>query len=322
MDWQKCMNQAMDYIEENLLGQIDYNEAAKYMNCSEGEFRRIFSFLAKIPLSEYVRNRRLTSSVQDIQSGEKIIEIADRYGYESQAAFSRAFRRFHGIPPSLAREQEVTLNRCPRLTFKLVLMEGSTVMEDSTQRANVIGARDVGCAVSVDKNINTIHQTNETFWSIKGNDVLGTTALPLYGAFVSEENCQLFGEMNGKKVLEIGCGTGHSLHYVGKRGASELWGLDISKDQIDKTKAYLAKHDLVSNLICSPMEEACGIPTDYFDIVYSVYGIGWTTDLDCTFERVYSYLKQGGTFIFSWSHPIHKCVSFEDEGLHFKKILL
>ncbi len=72
MDWQKCMNQAMDYIEENLLGQIDYNEAAKYMNCSEGgEFRRIFSFLAKIPLSEYVRNRRLTSSVQDIQSGEK-----------------------------------------------------------------------------------------------------------------------------------------------------------------------------------------------------------------------------------------------------------
>ena len=319
MDWQKCMNQAMEYIEASLSDHIDYNKAATYMKCSEGEFRRIFSFLTKIPLSEYIRNRRLTSSVKDIQNGDKIIDIADRYGYESQAAFSRAFRRFHGISPSLAREQEVTLNRCPRLTFKLVLMEGITVMEDSTQRANVIGAGDVGCAVSVDKNINTIHQTNETFWSVKGNDVLGTTALPLYGAFISEENCQLFGDIKDQKVLEIGCGTGHSLQYIGERGASELWGLDISKDQIEKTKLYLAKCKLSANLISSPMEEACGIPTDYFDVVYSVYGIGWTTDLDVTFKRIYSYLKKGGTFIFSWSHPIHKCVSFEDEQLHFKK---
>ena len=93
MDWQKRMNQAMEYIENNLSSEIDYYTAAHFMNCSEWEFRRIFSFLAQIPLSEYVRHRRLTAAALDIQKGEKIIDIAQRYGYESQAAFSRAFRQ-------------------------------------------------------------------------------------------------------------------------------------------------------------------------------------------------------------------------------------
>jgi SAM-dependent methyltransferase len=67
------------------------------------------------------------------------------------------------------------------------------------------------------------------------------------------------------------------------------------------------------------MEEECGLPADYFDVVYSVYGIGWTTDLDGTFSRIASYLKKDGVFIFSWSHPIHKCVAAEDSKLVFKK---
>ncbi|MGO4277192.1 methyltransferase domain-containing protein, partial [Paenibacillus sp. TAF58] len=68
-----------------------------------------------------------------------------------------------------------------------------------------------------------------------------------------------------------------------------------------------------------PMEEKCGIPEDYFDFVYSVYAIGWTTDLEGTFCRIASYLKKDGAFIFSWSHPIHKCVVDENNTLVFKK---
>lgn len=65
------------------------------------------------------------------------------------------------------------------------------------------------------------------------------------------------------------------------------------------------------------MENECRIPTDYFDVVYSVFGIGWTTDLKTTLKLIHSYLKDGGSFIFSWSHPIHKCVSVENEKLVF-----
>jgi len=313
------MNQALDYIEDNLSSEIDYYVAAKIMNCSEWEFRRIFSFLAQIPLSEYIRRRRLSTAAIDIKKGEKIIDVGIRYGYDSQAAFSRAFSRFHGIAPTRAKDAGAELKTFPRLTFKLILMEGIGMKKNSNYRTNIIGAGEVGVAISVEMDKDNIHKTNSSFWDTKGNEVIGTTALPMYGAFVSEEKCHLFDDVSGKKVLEIGCGTGHSLKYLGERKASELWGIDISEKQIEKAREYLALHSLSAELICSPMEEECGLPVDYFDYVYSVYGIGWATNLESTFCRIASYVKKDGVFIFSWSHPIHKCVAIENDSLSFKK---
>lgn len=189
----------------------------------------------------------------------------------------------------------------------------------SAHRTNIIGASQVGSAVTITMDAPSIHTINISFWDTKGNDIIGATALPYYGAFISEEKHQLFGDVSGKKMLEIGCGTGHSLQYQGERNASELWALDISEQQIRKTEQHLESCGLSATLICSPMEEECGIPVDYFDFVYSVYAIGWTTDLEGTFRRIASYLKQDGVFIFSWSHPIHKCVALENDMLAFKK---
>ncbi|KRF13555.1 class I SAM-dependent methyltransferase [Paenibacillus sp. Soil787] len=190
--------------------------------------------------------------------------------------------------------------------------------KNSVYRTNIIGGGEVG-AISVDMDKSVVHETNSLFWDTKGNDVLGATSLPFYGAFVSEEKCQLFGDVSGKKMLEIGCGSGQSLQYLGERKASELWGMDISENQIEKTKQHLTECGLSAKLICSPMEEECGIPDVYFDFVYSIYAIGWTTDLEGTFRRIASYLKKDGVFIFSWSHPIHKCVAAENNMLVFKK---
>lgn len=164
-----------------------------------------------------------------------------------------------------------------------------------------------------------IHQTNSLFWDTKGNEVLGATALPLYGAFVSEENHRLLGNVSGKKILEIGCGSGQSLLYLGQRQPAELWGTDLSVNQIGKTRQLLAEHGLSAELICAPMEDKCGLPENHFDIIYSVYAIGWTTDLEGTFARIASYLNKDGVFIFSWSHPIHKCVAADKGELEFKK---
>lgn len=65
-----------------------------------------------------------------------------------------------------------------------------------------------------------------------------------------------------------------------------------------KTREYLSDHGLSAKLICSPMEEKCGLPEDYFDFVYSIYAIGWTTDLEGTFSRIASYLKKTA-YLFS-----------------------
>ncbi|SFS66231.1 class I SAM-dependent methyltransferase [Paenibacillus sp. BC26] len=191
--------------------------------------------------------------------------------------------------------------------------------KQSLNRIHVIGAREFDSAATDGMDKNKVHQTNSSYWDTQGNDFLGAIVLPLYGSYISEEKCQLFGDVSGKKVLEIGCGNGESLQYQGERNASELWGIDLSAKQIEKASQHLTSCGLSAKLICSPMEEACGIPEDYFDFVYSIYAIGWTTDLEGTFRRIASYLKEDGVFIFSWSHPIHKCVVAESDRLVFKK---
>lgn len=158
---------------------------------------------------------------------------------------------------------------------------------------------------------NEILKINKTYWESNADLWFGTTALPTYGVkFVTEDDLHLFGDVSGKKLLEICCGSGHSLKYHADRGAAELWGVDISHKQIENADAYLKENGYTAKFICSPMEAELNIPTNYFDFVYSIYGIGWTTDLQGTFRKISSYLVKDGIFIFSWHHTLNYCVAW------------
>jgi AraC-type DNA-binding domain-containing proteins len=118
MDWRQGMNRAIEYIEENIAGNIHIETAARYAGCSKWEFYRIFSFVTHISLGEYIRKRKLALALRDLQScDEKIIDIAVKYDYDSPAAFSRAFHQTYGVSPSLARKDGVQLAPYPRLIF-------------------------------------------------------------------------------------------------------------------------------------------------------------------------------------------------------------
>jgi SAM-dependent methyltransferase len=165
-----------------------------------------------------------------------------------------------------------------------------------------------------------IHEVNKTYWNTNADDWFGATALPEYGVqFVTENELHLFGDVTGKTMLEIGCGSGHSLKYHADRNAGELWGLDISQKQLENAKRFLAENNYFPKLICAAMEDECGIPKNYFDIVYSIYAIGWATDLKNVLQRIASYLKKDGIFIFSWKHPLHGCVIVNEGQLIFNK---
>ena len=158
---------------------------------------------------------------------------------------------------------------------------------------------------------NKIIQNNKTYWDTNADLWFGTTALPTYGVkFVTEDDLHLFGDVSGKKILEICCGSGHSLKYHADRNAAELWGVDLSYKQIENAKSYLKESGYKAKFICAPMESDLDIPTNYFDYVYSIYGIGWTTDLQGTFNKIASYLKRDGIFIFSWHHTLNYCVAW------------
>ncbi|MNM82755.1 Transposon Tn10 TetD protein [compost metagenome] len=122
MDTLDNMKKAVSYIEDNLTGEIDYSKIAQVALCSQYHFQRMFVFLVGVPLSEYIRRRRLTLAAIELQnSKDKVIDIALRYGYSSADAFSRAFQSIHHITPSKAREKGVSLKAYPPISFSLSL---------------------------------------------------------------------------------------------------------------------------------------------------------------------------------------------------------
>jgi AraC family transcriptional regulator len=126
MDSIKQMNQAIEYIEENLTNEIDFKEVARLAFCSEYHFQRMFSFLAGVPLSEYIRRRRLTLAAFDLNnSSTRILDIAVKYGYSSADSFTRAFQSLHGATPSEARKNGQALKAYPRMAFQLSIQGGS-----------------------------------------------------------------------------------------------------------------------------------------------------------------------------------------------------
>ncbi|MBO1336466.1 AraC family transcriptional regulator [Streptomyces sp. VRA16 Mangrove soil] len=122
------LNQAMDHIEQRLDQELDVTELARIAATSEYHLRRMFSALAGMPLSEYVRRRRLTVAGAEVLAGrEPLLTIAVRYGYGSGEAFARAFRTLHGVGPGEARRTGAALVSQPRLSFRLTV-EGSSSM--------------------------------------------------------------------------------------------------------------------------------------------------------------------------------------------------
>ncbi|MGC2998052.1 AraC family transcriptional regulator [Streptomyces sp. G35A] len=122
------LNQVMERVESRLDQSIDVAELARIAVTSEYHLRRMFSALAGMPLSEYIRRRRLTVAGAEVLDGrEPLLRIAVRYGYGSGEAFARAFRAVHGVGPGEARRTGAALVSQPRLTFRLTV-EGSSSM--------------------------------------------------------------------------------------------------------------------------------------------------------------------------------------------------
>ena len=143
MEWLSRMNDALSYMEDNLSGEISTEKAAQLACLSPYHFQRMFSYIAGVSLAEYLRRRRLTKAALDLQGGDKVIDVALRYGYESPTAFNRAFQVVHGIAPSVAQRPDTMLKAFPRISFQITIKGVSEmdyrIMEKEAFR--VVGVR-------------------------------------------------------------------------------------------------------------------------------------------------------------------------------------
>ncbi len=85
MEWIDRLNSAIRYMEEHLTDEIDYEQLGRIACCSSWHFQRMFSYMAGIPLSEYIRRRKMSLAAVDLLSSDaRIIDIAEKYGYRFQ----------------------------------------------------------------------------------------------------------------------------------------------------------------------------------------------------------------------------------------------
>lgn len=147
MDWLSNLNEALTYIEQNLDNEIDLNHVAKTACCSSFHFQRMFSYMAGVPLSEYIRRRRMTKAAFDLQNSEqKIVDIALKYGYDSPTAFNRAFQSVHGVAPSVARREGINLKAYQPISFKISI-RGEVEMNYRIETKDAF--RIAGCKLTV-----------------------------------------------------------------------------------------------------------------------------------------------------------------------------
>ncbi|XMB71695.1 AraC family transcriptional regulator [Mycoplasmatota bacterium WC30] len=121
MNWFEMINQAASYIEMHISENINLEDIAKECNVSYYYFSKTFTMITGYTLKEYIRNRRVTLASYEVSNTDhRILDIAIKYGYSSNEAFSRAFKKIHGINPSNARKNNVTTyTHFPVLQYKI-----------------------------------------------------------------------------------------------------------------------------------------------------------------------------------------------------------
>lgn len=125
MDWIIGIQRAIDYIEDHLTEEIDYEKVAAESFSSSYHFQRVFSILCGFTLGEYIRSRRLTLAGAELAKGHgKVIDVALKYGYENPDSFAKAFHKFHGVTPSAAKTNGQNLRSFSKLVLKISLEGG------------------------------------------------------------------------------------------------------------------------------------------------------------------------------------------------------
>lgn len=196
MDWIDKMNAAIAYIEENISTNLNTENIAKIADSSTYHFQRMFAYMTGIPLSEYIRRRKMSLAVADLkEDAMKIIDVALKYGYQSPTAFTRAFKSVHGIAPSLVKLEGVSVKSYPPLNFQMVI-KGVESLDFRIETKEAF--RVVGVSIPLYGDFTEMAEPVEQIWRIAENNgtikklrsLMGKDSLGLLEVMIPDENIE------------------------------------------------------------------------------------------------------------------------------------
>lgn len=162
MEWLDHFNDSIEYVEAHLTGTIDLDRTAQLAQCSTYHYQRMFSYIAGVTLGEYIRRRRMSLAGVALQRGEKVIDVAAAFGYDSPTSFNRVFKSVHGITPKEAKQSGAKLTSYPMLTFKITV-KGVYAMEYQLIDKSVFNVTGVG--ITLGKDMEKFKKQIPEFWA-------------------------------------------------------------------------------------------------------------------------------------------------------------
>lgn len=180
MDWIKNLNRALEHVENNILEDINHEEVANEAFSSKFHFLRVFSILTGKTLGEYIRERRLTLAAKEIIHGDKkVIDIAIKYGYDDPGAFTKAFKRFHGVTPTAATKSNNNLKATPPLKF-IITVKGEEQMDYRIEKKEAFNV--IGSSIDTTSRNGENYKAIPEFWQESGKNGLIKEVIPKIGS--------------------------------------------------------------------------------------------------------------------------------------------
>lgn len=176
MEWVARWNAAIDYIEANLTGEIDTAHLGRLACCSPYHFQRMFTYLAGMPLSEYIRRRKMSLAAVDLLAGGKIIDVALNYGYQSPTAFNRAFQSVHGIAPSAVKAEGISVRSYSPIRF-IMTVKGAQEMNYRVETKEAF--RVVGKSIPISREMERNFEEVPKLWQRVARDGTLSRLIPL-----------------------------------------------------------------------------------------------------------------------------------------------
>lgn len=117
---------------------------------------------------------------------------------------------------------------------------------------------------------------------------------------------QLLPPLDGRRVVDLGCGYGWFCRWAVEHGATFVLGVDLSERMLARARA-----DTSTGAISYERQDLdhVELPEARFDLAYSSLTVHYLLDLDTFFARVHAALAPGGAFVFSAEHPIYTAPS-------------
>lgn len=148
MEWMQRLNQSIEYMEEHITEELDYEKVAQVANCPSYYFQQMFLYMTNMTLREYIRRRRLSLAAVELQKDSgKVIDIAIKYRYESPTAFTRAFKSFHGVVPSALKTENRPMQAFPPIQFH-VSMDGGVPLKFRVEEKAAFRVLGVSCPLN------------------------------------------------------------------------------------------------------------------------------------------------------------------------------